>query len=1020
MRKPVTIENPILNSPFAEPTRHFRFDAADQITGDIAPGRRESSYRVPAVAAPKKSVKQTLFDDQPGSEVKYLSLQVNQIRAAVKLWRELGRPDTTPTTRMLFDHWTDPTRSRRLFFCQVEALDTLVFITEVAKQSTYGHDWIDAHLRRAAADARTELFRLACKMATGAGKTAVMAMIVAWHTLNKRRNPNDKRFTDLFLVVAPGLTIRDRLRVLQPGSEGDYYRGLDLVPAEHRPDLGTARIVITNFHAFQGRETGDAGGLTKRVLNAASTQAFTESPAEMVARVCRDLGGRREIVVLNDEAHHCYRGKPPAKGDKLTGDDKKEADRRDEEARLWLTGLEAVNAKLGVKAVFDLSATPFYLKGSGHPEGTLFPWVVSDFSLIDAIESGIVKIPRVPVADNAMTGDYPKYRNLWANIREGLPNKGRTADGPADGWTMPSALQGALESLYGHYAARHAEWERDEDGRADGRTPPVFIVVCNNTAVSKLVFDHIAGRDTGHAHPDGAAVVAPGALPIFSNAADNRRLARPNTILIDSAELDTGAELSADFRAAAGEQIREFRADYQARFPGRDGAALTDADILREVMNTVGKPGKLGEQVKCVVSVSMLTEGWDANTVTHILGVRAFGTQLLCEQVVGRGLRRASYALNAEGHFDPEYADVFGVPFAFIPCAGIGETRQPAVTQRPGRVHAVPDRLSARPHLEIAFPRVIGYRYEVPPAALQAEFGPEHRLTLKTSDMPTVTENAPIVGESAELTLDRAKLLRPQEVAYKLAAAVLAKHYPHQIWLLPQLVGIVRRWLDGSVKYGDETFPGLLLFAANTERAGDKIAKAISQASGGADRLRANLPDAGAVGTTAGVSYDTLKPTWKTDPAKSHLNLVPIDSNWEAKVAGRIERMAEVRAYVKNQNLGFRVPYTHDGRPGNYHPDLILKVDDGRGDADLLNLIVEVSGQELAENRGEGRDGQELLGAGGQQREAVRPVGVPGSQRPGLRRAGHSGVPRRSSGWYTIPPNRRRTRRDDYDPHDNI
>src|SRR5262249_13351299 len=161
-------------------------------------------------------------------------------------------------------------------------------------------------------------------------------------------------------------------------------------------------IVIINFHAFKLRERGDAGGLTKRILTANTPGAFTESPDEMVNRVCNDLGKHREIVVINDEAHHCYRGRAAETKEKLTREEASEARARAEEGRLWITGLEAVDSKIGVKALYDLSATPFYLKGSGYPEGTLFPWVVSDFSLMDAIESGIVKIPRVPIADNAM------------------------------------------------------------------------------------------------------------------------------------------------------------------------------------------------------------------------------------------------------------------------------------------------------------------------------------------------------------------------------------------------------------------------------------------------------------------------------------------------------------------------------------------------------------------------------------------------------------------------------------------
>src|SRR5437764_4367929 len=763
----IVIDNPILNSPYREPTRHFRFDANNEITNITDDGRRGSSYFLP-IATPRKRGAPGLFDTM--EETKTDSGHVNRIRQQVKLWRDQGWPDITPVTRALLEHWQAEDRFRPLFFCQVEALETLIFITEVAKQTKYGHDWIDEYLREKAREAGTDLFRVACKMATGSGKTVVMSMLIAWQVLNKRRYPHDKRFTDAFLVVAPGITIRDRLRVLLPSDPNNYYKELDLVPVENRGDLGTARVVVTNFHAFKLREKDDAGGLTKRVLTANTSGAFTESPDEMVNRVCNDLGRHREIMVINDEAHHCYRGKPAAAKEKMTKEEASEAKARAEEARLWITGLEAVHTKIGVKAVFDLSATPFYLKGSGYPEGTLFPWVVSDFSLMDAIECGIVKIPRVPVAENAVTGDYPKYRNLWVDIREGLRDVRR---GPEDAHTtplLPGLLEGALKSLYGHYARKFAEWEADEESRANGSTSPVFIVVCNNTNVSKAVFDYIAGYETEHAHPDGEPIVAGGdTLPLFGNVKGSRWLHRPNTILVDSRQLESGEGMSDDFKKFAGHQIEDFKAEYRRRFPGRDAEDLVDEDLMREVLNTVGKPGKLGEHVRCVVSVSMLTEGWDCNTVTHILGVRAFGTRLLCEQVMGRGLRRRSYAVGDDGMMIPEYADIFGVPFTGFPVAGLPQERVPP-TPKPGKaVRAVPERLADAPWLEVTFPRVVGYRFDVPAERLSAKFDATHHVVLTTQDLPTSTLNAPIYGEKAEFKLAETEAMRPQTVAFQLA-----------------------------------------------------------------------------------------------------------------------------------------------------------------------------------------------------------------------------------------------------------
>ncbi|WP_165227536.1 BPTD_3080 family restriction endonuclease [Aquisphaera insulae] len=946
------IANPILNSPYKEPTRHFRFDANNQITDQVDPGRRASSYFLP-VPTPKKKGAPGLFDAV--EETKAESGHVNRIRQLVGNWRDLGRPDITPTTRSLLEHWHAEDRFRALFFCQLEALETLIYITEVAKQTKYGDVWIEKYLRQAAEEAGTDLLRIACKMATGSGKTVVMAMLIAWQVLNRRRYPRDSRFTDAFLVVAPGITIRDRLRVLLPSDPNNYYRELDIVPAEHRDDLGTARIVITNFHAFKLREKGDAGGLTKRILTAGNPSAFTESPDEMVHRVCNDLGRRTGIIVLNDEAHHCYRGKVAAAKEKMTREEASEAKERAEEARLWITGLEAVHRKLTVKAAYDLSATPFYLKGSGYPEGTLFPWVVSDFSLMDAIESGIVKIPRVPIADNAMTGDYPKYRDLWVHIRDGLKDLRRGPDDSRTPPMLPGLLEGALKSLYGHYARTFADWEADEEARANGSTPPVFIVVCNNTNVSKAVFDSIAGYETPHVHPDGEPVVAGGeALPLFRNVKDDRWRHRPRTILVDSRQLESGQGLSDEFKRFAKHQIEDFKAEYRRRFPGRDAEGLTDEDLMREVLNTVGKAGKLGEHVRCVVSVSMLTEGWDCNTVTHILGVRAFGTRLLCEQVMGRGLRRRSYAVDDDGMLTPEYADIFGVPFSGFPVAGLSEERAPA-TSKPGKaVRALPERLAVAPWLEIRFPRVVGYRFELPSDRLAARFDPSHRVVLTTQDIPTTTLNAPIVGQDARLTLEAARDLRPQAVAFHLASHLLQQYHTASPWLFPQLLGVARDWLGDpggdtpNVDYGDDTFPGLLLLGETKHAACEKIHRAILAASGGAQSVRADVRS-GDVGTTAGIAFDTVKTCWTTAPDKCHVNLVPQDSDWETIVCQKLEELDEVLAYVKNQGIGFRIPYTHEGRPGSYFPDLIVKLDDGRGPDDPLNLVLEVSGQKKKE-----------------------------------------------------------------------
>ena len=952
--KDAVIENPILNSPFEEPSRHFRF-SDEGITSTIDESRRTSSYFIP-IAQPKKKGKQLVFDTEWTQDRVEENVFINRVRERVRIWREGHYSGITKTTRQLLEHWKDPERSRKLFFCQIEALETTIYIAEVARKFDA---WIENDLRAANQSANPLLDRVALKMATGSGKTVVMAMLIAWQTLNKLAHPQDARFSDTFLIVTPGITIRDRLRVLLPNDTGNYYRALDVVPARCMDQLGQAKILITNYHAFQLREKVTAGKITKQILTKDGPSPFTESPAEMVRRVCRPLGTKRGIVVLNDEAHHCYRRKPVDEADSdtpLTGDDKKEAEKRNAEARVWISGLEAVKQKIGVKNVYDLSATPFFLRGSGYSEGTLFPWVASDFSLIDAIESGIVKIPRVPVADDSMTGDAPTYRQLWEHIRETLPTKGRKTDKLSTEPQLPAKLQGALHSLYDNYRKSYQRWEQNADAQAKGLTPPVFIVVCNNTSVSKLVFDFIAGYEKPIS--DEESVLVPGQLPIFSNVVDGRWTSRPNTILVDSEQLESGEAMSDEFKRYASAEIDEFKQELKIRFPGRDVNDLSDEDLLREVMNTVGKAGKLGEHIKCVVSVSMLTEGWDANTVTHILGVRAFGTQLLCEQVVGRGLRRMSYSVNADGKFDPEYAEVYGVPFSFIPCSGSGTDPKPG--PQPTRVRSLADRIAC----EMTFPRLLGYRHDLQDLDLDYSFNKDSHLTLSTKDVPTRTENAPIVGLSSIHSLDELKLHRPQEIAFKLAKLTLEKYFrgdgqkqtdrngKHawdnqvQAWRFPQLLDISRRWLEECVRCKDNTFPQLLLLVELAHDAADRIYRSIAEAYQSRRTLLPILQPYDTLGTTSHVDFDTTRSVYATLASKCHMSHVVADTeSWEQKLAQTLEDMPEVIRYAKNHNLGFTIPYTLNGDEKRYIPDFLIDFDDGRGPDDLLHLILEVTGE---------------------------------------------------------------------------
>ena len=658
------IDNPILNSPYEQPDRYYEIGSQGP-TGEMKDGRRPSESFIP-IAVAKKGKKgedgfeQEAFDFDATGERREKNSLINDIRRDVAKWRRSGEyAGVTPITRKLLQHWADADRENRVIFAQREAAETAIFLTEVAGRIHGYADW-RKRLEPENEAHNAGLPRVALKMATGSGKTVVMAMLIAWQTLNKVQSPRDARFTNRFLIVTPGITIRDRLRVLLPEDQENYYDLRDLIPADLKGGLEHARIVITNYHAFQlkdAKEIKNVARNTRLLLKGdRKDDPFKETPHAMVSRVLQDLGAdKQQIIVLNDEAHHCYMDKPLPAGEKAD----KEQKAANEEARVWFKGLQAIAKHVGVKQIFDLSATPFYLKGSGYNEGYIFPWTVSDFSLMDAIESGIVKVPRTPVDDDA-DHELVTYLRLWDFVGDALPK--RAAKGKVTDWLPPPELEGALRSLHRSYKKAFRYWKAELEQH--GETPPVFIVVCPNTVVSKLVYDWIAGEQI---EVDGEVIAhKPGNLELLSNVESGQPLARPRTILIDSAQLESGEGMKDDFKRAAGAEIASFKAEYRRRNPGADVDKLTDEDLLREVMNTVGKKGRLGEQVRCVVSVSMLTEGWDANTVTHVLGVRAFRSQLLCEQVVGRGLRRRSYSVNEQGYFEPEYANVYGIPFQFI------------------------------------------------------------------------------------------------------------------------------------------------------------------------------------------------------------------------------------------------------------------------------------------------------------------------------------------------------------------
>lgn len=949
-------EKPILNSPYAYPGRHWEL-VDGQPTGNVIESRRRSDYYtpVPKPKKQKKGAKQAslnfgLDPDAPEDDEYNPAPIINEIRGHVERWRALSNPadwGVTPETARLLQHWRHHEFAGvRPFFCQVEAVETAIWLAEVApKLGSASVKKITEHLRLANEQANPDLFRVALKLATGSGKTTVMAMLIAWQAVNAKRHPNSKSFSRGFLIVAPGLTIKDRLNVLLPNDLDSYYRTREIVPADMLADLDHAKIVITNYHAFRRREKVDVAKGTRQAIEGWRREKMDtlETEGEMVRRVAKDLMGLKNIVVLNDEAHHCYRERVnDAEGETeadLKGDEKEEAKENNEAARMWISGLEAVKRQLGVAVVYDLSATPFFLRGSGYREGALFPWTMSDFSLMDAIECGIVKLPRVPVADNVLGGDTPMFRNLWDHIGKLMPKKGRLKGNGSDPQSLPVVLKSAIDALYGHYKLTFEKWQEAKIG-----VPPVFIVVCNNTASSELIYKYISGYV--QQNEDGSEDTINGRLPLFDNYDEYKnRLARPNTILIDSAQLESGGALDKDFRELAASEIEQFKREIIERTGDREAAEkIDDATLLREVMNTVGKKGRLGEQVRCVVSVSMLTEGWDANTVTHILGVRAFGTQLLCEQVVGRGLRRQSYELNDEGLFNVEYADIFGIPFDF---AASPVVSTPAKPRKTVRVHAVRPERDA---LEITFPRVEGYRIDLPEERLDVEFNEDSVLHL-TPDLvgPTRNKNEGIIGEGVDMTLAHLEDMRQSTLLFHLTRHLLLTKFRDagddpKLPLFGHLKRIARQWLDGGyLKCSGGTYPAQLAYRELADMAANRIAAAITISQIGKRPVKAMIDAYNPTGSSSFVNFTTSKETlFETGSNRSHVNLVVCDSDWEAEFCRVAEAHPKVLAYVKNQGLGFEVPYLMGSIPRKYLPDFIVRIDDGRKDP--LNLVVEIKG----------------------------------------------------------------------------
>ncbi len=961
------VEEPIINSPYTEPRWHWSYDKSGK--ANKLPGRRAATYfwTTQRVMTGQTEIEGVGADY--GSEPLPL---VNALREDVRRWRESGYENATQTTKKLLAYWKRDDRARRLFFCQLEAVETVIYLNEIMASgrkprftprvtpedfgsmllgrkpplaSEMGDEFFPRLSDQPWDEKQKALTRYGCKMATGSGKTVVMAMLTAWSFCNRGAVPGDTRFPNAVLVACPNLTVKERLQVLRTDGdpEKSYYAIFDIVPTQLRPLLSVGRVLITNWHAFAPESEHAEGGATYTVV-----QKGEEGADAFARRVLHDLYGRGEVLVFNDEAHHAYRPAPPeksVKAGKKKGDESAfgaASDDDNAEATVWVEGLDKLNAAVGVRCCVDLSATPFYLAGSGYIEGSPFPWLVSDFGLVDAIESGITKIPRLPVADTSGRPD-PKFFRLWEDIKRRLKAQG---DANFDrGKPKPEATwreaQPALAMLASQWQERFDYNKKAKPGQTF--VPPVLIVVCDNTDMAQVFFECISGEtveeiseedDDGNVTTRKVRRFNPDAVP-FRDLANTQN--RTVTLRIDS-------KLLAEAEAGAG------------------GSKLKEAERLRELIANVGKPGTPGEHIRCVVSVQMLTEGWDANNVTQILGLRAFGSQLLCEQVVGRGLRRISYdsfkdEVTGEDRLRPEYVDVYGIPFSVIPFKG----RQGKTPEPDDKPTTLVQALVERQVMELRFPNVDGYVMELRQHKIRCDVSKVEALSILPTEHPTqlyvqpqvgVRDGTPISTSFEPVQHNRDEFYAQhhiQTILFEIARQIVLRltesqpgkdaklkhHARHQ--LFPQVLAIVEDYASRRIQWNGCAKQELAL-EVYLKKTVELLTEAIQPDTGaGEPPLLPVINRFRPYGSTADVRFTTTRPCHPS--FKSHVDQVVLDTHtWERSVAFQLEASEVVRYYARNDHLGLEIPYEFYGVAHKFLPDFVVRFSNG------VNLLLEVKG----------------------------------------------------------------------------
>jgi type III restriction enzyme len=957
------VANPILCSPYKVPDQHWLYDTGTGIPSKT-PGRRPASYWFKTERT--GSTQMSLLAEEERDDLPL----VNALRDDVRRWRESSWENSSETTKKLLRHWWREDRTRRLFFCQLEAVETIIYLREILAlgkkprwtpkltlddfnalsqgRNPHPEEWVAKVAQHPKlADIPNEpgltpIPRYACKMATGSGKTVVMAMLISWAFCNRGTKPGDPRFPRRALVACPNLTIKERLSVLRPGDPNSYYEKFDIVPTSLRPELAKGKVLVTNWHWLAPEaEVQNVGGVPILKLGPESAEAFAQNRLG-------DLWDNEPLMVLNDEGHHAYRPAPVDEATKLTADEK--ADR--EEATVWVSGLDKINAACGIGICVDMSATPFYISGSGYPEGSPFPWIVSDFSLVDAIESGITKIPRLPAIDNTGRPD-PKYFKLWEQITRDLKAGEKLTGGKPKPEVIYRKAEDALLTLASEWKQKFDQVTSSAPG--EERTPPVMILVCDNTDIAKHFYRAISGEEIIEAD-----------VPDDEDEDDDvpkKRKKKPKAQKHYGSGLPGFPEL---WNRKGAEVVLRIDSNLLAAAESEDPKATKKeaAEELRKIVSTVGKPGEAGEHIRCVVSVNMLSEGWDANNVTHILGLRAFHSQLLCEQVVGRGLRRMDYTPDPQtGLLTAEYVDIFGVPFSLIPFKGREPGGVAPQEDRPKHeVMALPERKA----FEIRFPVVEGYVVSLKQNLVTCDVGGVERTALDPWNTPTDAFVRPQVGYQIghpsahggfnfELVNRQTYYdsVHPQtiefEIAREIVRALTEAAHPgkerlrreSRSALFPQVLRIVQAYVRERVEFNglNPCEVGLQTYAQRI--IGLLIAAITPDDDKGEAPLLPRLNRYKPIGSTESVHFKTVKPVQIT--GASHLNFVACDTNsWEQAATFQLENLAKqeiVFCYARNDRLEFNIPYELYGNPQVYEPDFIVRL------RNSVNVVLEIKGK---------------------------------------------------------------------------